>query len=107
MLVPHFCGYSLSVKKYDLKPSTLHKYLWHLVDSETATFRVPQKRVDKLHVRIAQALARGSIAFRTLHTMAGQAMDMVVRVPVHPGHIRDDLGKGEIGAERSPPHSGL
>ena len=80
MLVSYFCGYFLSIKKCDLKPSTLQKYLGIWCDSETATFRVPQERLDKLHARIAHAFERGSISFSMLQSVAGQAMSMAVAV---------------------------
>ena len=80
MLVSYFCGYFLAIKKCDLKPSTLQKYLGIWCDSQTATFRVPQERLNKLHARIEQAMVRGSISFSTLQSVAGQAMSMAVAV---------------------------
>ena len=76
MLVSYFCGYFLSLKKCDLRPTTLQKYLGMWCDSVSATFRVPQERLDKMHARIELALESGSISFPDLQSIAGQAMSM-------------------------------
>ena len=48
MLVSFLCGQFLSAKKCDFRPTRLQKYLGMLCDSDTASFRVPQDKLDKL-----------------------------------------------------------
>lgn len=80
MLVSFYCGAFLSLKKCDIKPHKLQKYLGMLCDSSTATFRVPQDKLDKLHGRLQQALTSGSVSFETLRSVAGQALSMSVAI---------------------------
>lgn len=80
MLVAFFCGAFLSIKKCDFKPTRLQKYLGIWCDSTTATFRVPQDKLDKLHQRLQDALASNSVSFETLRSVAGQAMSMSVAI---------------------------
>lgn len=82
MLVAHFCGTFLPFKKCDLKPTTLQEYLGIWCDSVTATFRVPQGRLDKMRARIEEALGPRSVSFSTLQSVAGQ-----VAVPVRPASL--------------------
>lgn len=80
VLVSFFCGAFLSVKKCDMKPTRLQKYLGIWCDSSTATFRVPQDKLDKLHQRLQRALTDGSVSFETLRSVARQAMSMSVAI---------------------------
>eukprot|EP00752_Nemacystus_decipiens_P016879 g15111.t1 len=80
MLVSFLCGCFLSVKKCDIKPSTLQKYLGMWCDSEKAVFRVPQDRLDKMQRRLREALATRRISFDTLRSVAGQGMSMSVAI---------------------------
>ena len=80
MLVSFFCGCFLSIKKCDIKPSTLQKYLGMWCDSEKAVFRVPQERLDKMHRRLQAALDTSRISFNTLRSVAGQGMSMSVAI---------------------------
>lgn len=50
MLVAFLCDAFLSIKKCDFKPTRLQKYLGIWCDSTTATFRVPQDKLGKLHL---------------------------------------------------------
>ena len=80
MLVSFFCGAFLSIKKCDFKPTHLQKYLGIWCDSTTATFRVPQDKLDKLHERLQGALETDQVSFETLRSFAGQAMSMSVAI---------------------------
>lgn len=80
MLVSFFCGAFLSIKKCDFKPTHLQKYLGIWCDSTTATFRVPQDKLDKLHQRLQGALEANTVSFETLRSVAGQAMSMSVAI---------------------------
>ena len=80
MLVSFFCGAFLAIKKCELKPSQTLKYLGIWCDSSTATFRIPQEKLEKLHQRLEKALATNSIAFDTLRSVAGQAASMSVAI---------------------------
>ena len=80
MLVSLFCGQFLSPKKCDLRPTQIQRYLGMLCDSGTATFRVPQEKLDDVHGLVRDALASGRIAFRTLQRLAGKVMSMKVAI---------------------------
>ena len=57
MLVSLFCGQFLSPKKCDLRPTQIQRYLGMLCDSSTATFPVPQEKLDDVHGLVRDALA--------------------------------------------------
>eukprot|EP00903_Cladosiphon_okamuranus_P006868 g6689.t1 len=80
MLVSFFYGQFLSLKKCDLKPQRLQKYLGIWCDSSTATLRVTQEKLDKMHGRLKKALTSGVISFETLRSVAGQAMSISVEI---------------------------
>lgn len=80
MLVSFLCGHFLSLHKCDLRPTTEQLYLGILCDSRTASFRVPQDKLDKLHALIRAALDDGWLAFRTLQRIAGKCMSMTVAI---------------------------
>lgn len=80
MLVSFFCGYFLSAKKCDLRPTRVQQYLGMLCDAESATFRVPQQKLDVVHALLEQALASRAISFRTLQRVAGKVMSMTVAI---------------------------
>ncbi len=67
-----FCGVFLSLMKCYITPHTLQKSLGIWCDSSTATFRIPQDKLD--------ALTSGSVSFETLRSVAGQAMSMSVAI---------------------------
>lgn len=80
MLVAFLCDAFLSIKKCDFKPTRLQKYLGIWCDSTTATFRVPQDKLGKLHPRLQEALSTNRVSFETLRSVAGQAMSMSVAI---------------------------
>lgn len=80
MLVAHFCGFFLSAKKCDWRPTRVQKYLGMICDSTTATFRVPQAKLDVVHSLLTTALESGTIPFRTLQRVAGKVMSMTVAI---------------------------
>ncbi|CAM9718774.1 unnamed protein product [Laminaria digitata] len=80
MLVSFLCGQFLSAKKCDLRPTRLQEYLGMLCDSDTATFRVPQDKLDKLQQLLRAALDEGQVSFLTLQRIAGKCMDMTVAI---------------------------
>lgn len=51
-----------------------------LCDSTTATFRVPQDKLDAVHRILRDALAAGTISFRTLQRVAGKVTSMAVAI---------------------------
>ena len=80
MLVAYFCGTFLSLKKCDLRPTTNQKYLGMWCDSDKAVFRIPQERLDKMHLALQRALDAQRVSFETLRSVAGQAMSMSVAI---------------------------
>ena len=80
MLVSFMSGCFLSVKKCDLRPTRLQQYLGILCDSDTATFRVPPDKLDKLRQLVTTALDGEGTSFRTLQRIAGKCMSMTVAI---------------------------
>lgn len=80
ILVSFLCGYFLSDTKCDLNPSQQQRYLGIICDSRTASFRVPQDKLDKLHTLITAALTSGSLTTRTLEKIAGKCVSMSVAI---------------------------
>lgn len=76
MLVSYFCGYFLSDTKCDLKPSRIQKYLGIICDSGTASFRVPEDKLQTLHELIRTVLERGSLNGKMLETIAGKCVSI-------------------------------
>ena len=54
-----------------MQPTRIQRYLGMLCDSETATFRVPQYKLDKLQDLRRTALDAGELSFRTPERVAG------------------------------------
>lgn len=71
MLVSYFCGYFLSVKQCDWRPTTLRTFLAIWWDSTTATFCVPQEELDTVYQSLHSELAVGSISFTSLQRVGG------------------------------------
>ena len=80
ILVSFLCGFFLSAKKCDWRPTRIQKYLGILCDSETATFRVPQEKLDVVHTLLTEALESRVISFRTLQRVAGKVMSMTIAI---------------------------
>ena len=80
MLVLFLCGQLLSAKKCDFRPTRQQQYPGMVCDSDTATFRVPQDKLDKLQQFMREALASGRLSFRTLQQIAGKGMSMTVAI---------------------------
>ena len=80
VLVSFLCGYFLSDKKCDLRPSQQQRYLGIICDSQSASFRVPQDKLDKLHTLITEALTTGFLTSRTLERIAGKCVSMSVAI---------------------------
>ena len=73
MLVSFLCDQFLSAKKCDFRPTRRQQHLGMVCDSDTATFRVPQDKLDKLQQLLREALAAGHLPFRTLQRIAAKA----------------------------------
>ena len=80
VIVSFLCGYFLSDTKCELNPSQVQKYLGIICDSTTASFRVPEDKLRKLHALIEQALAAGSITVTRLEKIAGKCVSMSVAI---------------------------
>ena len=80
MLVAFLCGTFPSIKKCDFKPTRLQQYLGIWCDSATATFTVLQDELDKLHQRLQDVLLVNSVSFKTLRSVAGQAMGISLAI---------------------------
>ena len=80
VLVSFLCGLFLSAKKCDVRPTRQQPYLGMVCDSDTATFRVPQDKLDTLQQLPREALAAGHLSFRTLQRIAGKCMSMTVAI---------------------------
>ena len=90
MLLPFLCGYFLSVKKCDLRPKRIQRYLGMLRDSETAMFRVPTDKLGNLQSLLRTALEEGWLSFRTLERIAGKCMSltgMSLTVAIRPASL--------------------
>ena len=80
ILVSFLCGQFLSPKKCDLRPTRQQLYLGMLCDSDTATFRIPPDKLDKLQMLLQEALDAGRLSFRTRQGIAGKCMSMTVAI---------------------------
>ena len=80
MFVSFISGCFLSVKKGDVRPTRLEQYLGILCDLDTATFRVPPDKLDKLQQLVTVALDGEGTSFRTLQRIAGKFMSMTVAI---------------------------
>lgn len=80
MLASFMSGYFLSVKKCDLRPTRIQRYLGMLCDSETAMFRVPQDKLDKLQHLLRTTLDALELSFRTLERIVGKCMSLTVAI---------------------------
>ena len=75
-----FSGVFQLIKKCDLRPTRVQKYLGILCDSSAASFRVPQSKLDAMHAILTEALQSRRISFRTLQRVAGKVMSMTVAI---------------------------
>lgn len=80
MMVSFLCGYSLSDTKCHLKPPRVQKYLGILCDSGTASFRVPEDILRKLHGLIRVALDKDSLTGKAIETIARKCINMSVAI---------------------------
>ena len=80
MLVSFQCGQFLSAKKCDFRSTRLQQYPGMMCGSDTAIFRVPQDKLDKLPQLLRAALDAGCKSFRTLQRTAGKCISMSVAV---------------------------
>ena len=80
MLVSFMAGYFLSDEKADLRPSRVQRYLGIICDSNTATFRVPEDKLRKLHALIQVVLSDGEVSGRILEKIAGKCVSMSVAI---------------------------
>eukprot|EP00752_Nemacystus_decipiens_P013894 g12334.t1 len=85
VLVSYLRGVFLSAKKCDWRPTRVQKYLGILCDSGTATFRIPQEKLDVVHSLLTEALENRTVAFRTLQRIAGKVTSMTVAI--RPGSL--------------------
>lgn len=70
----------MSPKKCVFLPTRQQLYLGTLCDSDTATFRVPPDKLDKLQMLLREALDAERLSFRTLQRIAGKCMSMTVAI---------------------------
>ena len=63
-----------------MQPTRIQRYLGMLCDSETATFRVPQYKLDKLQDLRRTALDAGELSFRTPERVAGICMSLTAAI---------------------------
>ena len=61
MLMSFLCGQCLSATKCYFRPTRRQQYLGMVCDSDTATFRVPQDKQDKLD-KVQQLLREAQAA---------------------------------------------
>ena len=80
MLVSFLCGYFLSVKKCDLRPTRIQRYLGKLCDSETGTLRVPADKLWDLQYLLRTVLEVRRLSFWTLERIAGEWMSLTVDI---------------------------
>ena len=73
------CGQLLSTEKCDFRPTRWQQYLDMVCDSDTAKFRVPHIKLDKLQQLLRRTLAAGHPSFGTLQQIArSKRMSMTV-----------------------------
>ena len=80
IMVSFLWGYFISDTKCDVNPSKVQKYLGIICESTTASFRVPEEKLRKLHVLIEQTLEDGSVSVPRLEKIAGKCMSMSVAI---------------------------
>ena len=80
MLESFLCGYFLLVKKCDLRPKRIQRYLGMLCDSETATFRVPADKLGNFQPLLRTGLEEGRLSFLTLERIAVKCMSLTVAI---------------------------
>ena len=80
MIVSFRCGYFLSDTKCEINPSQVQKYLGIICDSVTASFRVPEDKLRKLHALIETTLAAGKVTVTRLEKIAGKCVSMSVAI---------------------------
>ena len=80
MLIYFLCCQFQSAKKCDFRPTRQQQYLGIVCDLDTATFRVPQEKLDKLQLLRRAAVDGGQLSFRTIQRIAGKCMSMTVAI---------------------------
>ena len=102
MLVSWMCGYFLSPKKCDLRPTKVQRYLGILCDSDTATFRVPEDKMDTLQNLLRAALAAGELSFSHVRAHCGDVHEHDGSRPsgvfVDTCHVHSALEAREVGS---------
>lgn len=80
MLVSFSCGYFLSVKECDLRPTRIQWYLVMLCDSKTATFRVAEDKLENLQTLLRTVFEEVWLSFRALERIASKCMSLTVAI---------------------------
>ena len=80
MLVSFLCGHFLSVKKCDVWPKRIQRYLGMLCDSKTAMFQVSADKLGNVRSLLRTALKEGQLSFRTLERIAGMCMSLTLAI---------------------------
>ena len=74
-------GYTLSLKKSQLIPSTKIKFLGFYVDSEKEAFILPDDKKDKFVALREKILSSNTVDVRTLQRFAGKCISMYLALP--------------------------
>ena len=85
MLMSFLCGQCLSATKCYFRPTRRQQYLGMVCDSDTATFRVPQDKLDKLQQLLRETLVAGQPSFLTLRRITSKYMR--ITVPIRPASL--------------------
>mmetsp|Transcript_30311 Transcript_30311/g.38894 ORF Transcript_30311/g.38894 Transcript_30311/m.38894 type:complete len:182 (-) Transcript_30311:31-576(-) len=81
-MVYFHCGYFIGLKKCELYPRLLMKYLGMLCDTASLKFRVPTDKAEKLVKLISSVLQEGKVEYRVLEKIVGKCTSMQVAVPM-------------------------
>ena len=81
-MVYFLCGYFIGLKKCELYPRLLVKYLGMICDTANLKFRVPTDKAEKLIKLISSVLEAGVVNYRSLEKIVGKCTAMQVAVPM-------------------------
>ena len=75
-------GYSISISKCELTPSTRLVFHGIICDTAQCRFKAPADKLEKLEHILSDAITSGAITFQMLEKLAGKCTSLSVAVPV-------------------------
>ena len=96
----HHLGYTFSVKKCCLQPTTSIRFLGFIVDSKTRTFALPHdKKVEFCHL-LSSMRQKQALEIQDLQTLVGKCVSMAIAIPGALFYVRE-MNSAISSAERS------